>query len=407
MRTLRLGLALALLLTFGASIPAAAEYECAAAKDLIVRAIEDLHGQAQKADLESGLNLLAHAENMCPTLGDVWYYKALFQQQLVPLEAATATAQLKRKRQLSIDDALQSASHYHSEAMSEGISPFTLAAPTGELQVAGPVQQKWGLVVGISHFTATKLNALEFTRKDAQDIAATLTDPKFGRFQPDHIQLLTDNEATLVNIKAALNKIARQAGPSDLVFVFIASHGTSRLQDKVGQLSYIVAYDTDLANEDSLYASSLPMVEISQIVRSRIQAHRTVIVLDTCYSGGAGKNFINSAAPSSSSMDALKAGVGRAVIAASSEKQKSHESNDLENGVFTHYFVEGLKQKGGQLPLSKVFAYASEQVTQWTAAQKEEPQTPVMFRSENSDDIVLGVAPPTQSAHASANYGLR
>ncbi len=65
-----------------ASTPLYAEYECAAAKDLVVRSIEGLHGGAEKADLVSGLSKLSDAEGICPVFGDLWYYKALFTQQL-------------------------------------------------------------------------------------------------------------------------------------------------------------------------------------------------------------------------------------------------------------------------------------------------------------------------------------
>ncbi len=241
---------------------------------------------------------------------------------------------------------MENARRYHSTALAEQISPFILATPRDNLQAVGPVHQKWALIVGIGKFNA-KFPHLSYTSKDAQDIAAALTDPEIGRFPKDHVQLLTDDQATLVSIRAALNSIARQADPNDLVFIFIASHGTSRLKDDVGGLNYIVTYDTtDPNNQDQLYASSLAMIDLSQIVRSRIKAQRTVIVLDTCFSGGAGKDGLNASAPSSGDMDVLKQGVGRVVISSSSEKQQSQESDDLENGVFTHFFLQGLRKKG-------------------------------------------------------------
>jgi hypothetical protein len=390
------------LLLLATAVPAFADYECAAAKDLVVRSIEGLHGGAAKVDLDAGLTKLGNAEGICPNLGDLWYYKALFLQQLMAQTNGTSPAGMKQKRayQRQIDDALKSARLYHSEAMEEQLSPFVLATPKDSPQAPGPVRQKWALIVGIGKFSG-KFPQLSYTGKDAQDVAAALSDPKIGRFEKDHVQLLTDGAATLVAIRAALNRIARQADPADLVFVFIASHGTSRLKDAVGGLSYIVTYDTtDPNNQDQLYASSLAMVDLSQIVRSRIRARRAVIVLDTCFSGGAGAQVLSPSAPSAADMEVLKAGVGRAIISSSSEKQQSEESDQFENGVFTHYFLEGLRKNEGKSSLDAIFNYVSQAVPQWSRSNNRPMQTPAIFKTDSGEAIVLGAETQQQVATA-------
>ena len=379
-----------------------AEYECAAAKDLVVRSIEGLHGGTQRADLVSGLSKLSDAEGICRSFGDLWYYKALFTQQMLAMDGLRATPAQRYKLQATIDDALRNAETYKSAAMKDQLSPFTLAVPKDRPEIIGPVRQKWALVVGIGTFNA-KFPSLLYTSKDAKDMADALVDPKVGRFEKNHVRLLTDKEATLVSIRAELNSIARQADSNDLVFIFIASHGTSRLKDEVGGLNYIVTYDTAQDNPDLLYASSLAMVDLSQLVRSRIKAQRAVIVLDTCFSGGVGKNSLSSTAPSSGDMDVLKAGAGRIVISSSSDKQQSNEGGSIENGVFTYFFLEGLRRNQGKSPLNDIFAYVSQSVPRFTQANKMSTQTPMMFSSTENASIVLGadtkpdvasVAPP-------------
>ena len=401
---------LLLVIVFLSIAPASvfAQYECAAAKDLVVRSIEGLHGGTKRADLVSGLSKLSDAEGICRSFGDLWYYKALFTKQMLAIDGLRATPAQKYKLQATIDDALKNAEIYKSAAMKDQLSPFTLAVPKDLAQTIGPVRQKWALVVGIGTFNA-KFPSLLYTSKDAEDMADALVDPKVGRFEKDHVRLLTDKEGTLVSIRAELNSIARQADPNDLVFIFIASHGTSRLKDEVGGLNYIVTYDTAQDNPDLLYASSLAMVDLSQLVRSRIKAQRTVIVLDTCFSGGAGKNSLNSTAPTSGDMDVLKAGAGRVVISSSSDKQQSNEGGGIENGVFTHFFLEGLRKNNGKSPLNDIFAYVSQAVPKFTQANKMSTQTPMMFRSDESASIILGadptptvasVAPPKSTARS-------
>lgn len=376
-------------LLFFAPASLRAEYECAAAKDLVVRSIEGLHGGTKRADLVSGLSKLADAEGICRSFGDIWYYKALFTQQLLAIDGLSESPAQKYRLQASIDDAFKNAEIYKSAAMKDQLSPFTLAIPKDLPQTIGPLRQKWALVVGIGTFNA-KFPPLLYTSKDAKDMADALTNPNIGRFEKDHVRLLTDEGATLVSIRAELNSIARQADPNDLVFIFIASHGTSRLKDEVGGLNYIVTYDTVQDNPDLLYASSMAMVDLSQLVRSRIKAQRTVIVLDTCFSGGAGKYSLNPTAPSSGDMDVLKAGTGRVVISSSSDKQQSNEGGGIENGVFTHFFLEGLRKNEGKASLNDIFSYVSQAVPQFTQANKMSIQTPMMFRSDATTSIILG-----------------
>jgi uncharacterized caspase-like protein len=391
----REGVVLMMLLA-SAATSAVAQYQCGMARDLVVRAIENLQDGAERGNIENGLQLIKHAEQTCPTSGDAWYYKAIFEEQLAQLDAPGSRPEAIQRHEASIRAALNTAKQLGSDAMRDGLSPFKLAAPQDRQTAPGPVQQKWALVVGIGKFTG-KVDALQYASKDARDFEAALKDAHIGRFPADHVTLLTDADATTSNIKAALNTIARKADKSDMVLVFIASHGTARGEDSVGNLNYIVTYDTKTANEDLLYGSALPMAEVSEVIRSRIRAQRTVVLLDTCHSEGGGKGLISEAAVSSSAMKTMRAGAGRVVIASSGQKQQSYESDDLENGVFTHFFIEGMKKQDGQMPLSAIFGYVAQEVPKTVKLEKKAQQTPVMFRSEDGEEIVLGISPATQS----------
>ncbi|MBV9759760.1 MAG: caspase family protein [Acidobacteriaceae bacterium] len=370
--------------------PLYAQYGCGVARDLVVQAIEKLKTSPQTQDVDDGVQLIKQAELDCATSGDVWYYRSLFEDELARRYSSAGKSQAAQAHKLLASSALNRAGILGSQAMDSHLTPFQLAAPPEAAPLLTPVQQKWALLVGIGKFKS-KVDSLQYTAKDAKDMAAVLENPQIGKFKQDHVRVLTDGEATLANMKAGLNWIARQAGPSDLVLVFIATHGTSRTKDTVGHLNYILASDTLNTDEDTLFGTALPMTDISEIVRSRIQARRTVLLIDTCHSEGAGAKLLRAAAPSKDMMDSMKAGVGRALIAASGEKQSSYESDELENGVFTHYFIEGLKRQNGQSPLSAIFAYVSDQVPKQVEEEKHAMQTPVMFRSDQGSEIVIGV----------------
>jgi len=363
---------------------AGAQVRCGVAKDLVVQALENLKSSPGNSEIEDGVQLLKHAAQTCPTSGDAWYYRSLFE------------AKLGRKTQS--DFALRQAKLTGSEAMDAQLDPFHLAAPADKTQVAaaGPVHEKWALVVGIGKFQKN-IDMLAHTKKDAQDFADLLEDPQYGRFKPDHVKLLADKEATTANIKAGLNWIARSADAGDLVVFFVSSHGTARQQDSVGGLNYVVTHDTDPADEDKLYGSALPMIEISEIIRSRVKARRTAIFLDTCHSGGAHKGLIREVPPSPQMLDGMRAGAGRAIISSSQEDQSSYDSEEFENGIFTHFLLEALKQQNGRVSLSAVFDYVKQRVPKQAQAEQHAAQVPVMAKSEQGAEIILGVEAAAQA----------
>jgi hypothetical protein len=367
--------------------PSLAQGNCGVAKDFVVQALEQIKA-GSSAEAEDGLQLLKHANETCASLGNAWYYRSLFEAKLG--QAAKAKYSLGKAKM------------FGSDAMDQALDPFTLATGSPALNnPPGPVREKWALVIGISKFQDTKVPHLTYPGKDAQDFAASLKDPQVGRFKPQNVHSLVDGDATTRKIKMELNWLARSAKPDDLVVIFLASHGSPRSRDIAG-VNYIVTHDTELGDPnkdpDTLFATALPMVELSDIVRSRIQARRTTIFLDTCYSGGAtgagaGSGF-GDGNPSKDALDRIRQGVGRVIITSGTEKEKSWESPTFRNGYFTHYLIEALKRDRGLAPVDRVYAYVRDNVSQRVASEVRSHQTPVLSQSEHgAEGIVIGVAP--------------
>jgi hypothetical protein len=272
---------------------AVAQDQCNLAKDLVVQALERIKtGTNEEAG--NGLQLLRNATDVCINAGDAWYYRSLFEKKLGQPSKS--------------EYSLKKAKMYGSEAMDQGADPFQLAtAPEAQKAAAGPVHEKWALVIGISRFQDKHLARLNFASKDAKDFAAVLVDPSVGRFKPSNVHSLVDGEVTTRQLKQELNWLARSASdPHDLVVIFLSSHGTPRNKD-TAEVNYIATSDTEIEPEDNLFATAMPMVQISDIVRSRIKAQRTVILLDTCHSGAAAGSGASTVARSdfSASADAL------------------------------------------------------------------------------------------------------
>jgi uncharacterized caspase-like protein len=395
---------------------------CGAGKDLVVQALERAGPQSPAPAFDDALQLLKRASAVCAELGDAWYYRSLIEARLGHAPLAKFAADKARL--------------LGSDAQNENLQPFILATPppgsrgfTASAEpesndvrpptakapaVAGPVQQKWALVVGVGHFADHSIPRLSYTTADATSFASLLTDPTVGRFARDNVHVLTDAQATTQKIKEELNWIARHAAPNDIVVIYFATHGSPRTLDSVGNLNYLITYDTEIGSaaqpdEDALYSTALPMIDLSSAVATRMRALRTLVILDTCYSGGSIKDSgrmmgagLANAAPSPQVLERISEGSGRIVLAASRVDQESLESDALQHGYFTYYLLKTLREGKGLQPLTQVFSAVQQQVANRVEADfpsSNRRQNPVMDRSTDRADFALG-AQPASSASA-------
>jgi len=383
--------------------PIMPQEHCGAAKGFMVRALERVGPGASDAETSDGLQLLKRSTQACASLGDAWYYRALFEQRLG--HAPQAGFALRQARLVG------------SEALEQSIDPFTLStSPQPAKASVGPVRDKWALVVGIGRFNDPSVPSLTLTAKDARDFRNLLVDSGAGRFSPGHVHLLADSEATTRRIKDEFNWLSRSATPDDLVVIYFSSHGSSGSMDVAGA-HYVVTYDTaisgasDEERQNNLYGTALPMEDLASVVRNRIKALRAAVFLDTCHSGAAvgTSGQLPSAIPEASvaagTLERIRDGTGRVVMASSRADENSYESPALKNGYFTYYLILGLRQQQGLAPLSTVYdfvrAHVAESVgemakgvTAVVASRTSQPgpqQHPVMLTSTGAD-FAIGVA---------------
>jgi len=377
---------------------------CGASKDLIVQALEHLRADSPRDELEKANELLKRAADLCVDVGDAWYYRSLVEAKLGNAPRA--------------DYAMRQVKMLTSEAANENLNPFVLATPASRgvgnriavnappaapTSAAPTAPRKWALVIGVSHFNDQSIHRLNYTIQDATALATELKDPRIGRFPAENVHLLTDEQATTRNIKSELNWIARQAAPNDLVLIYVATHGSPRSLDSVGGVNYLVTYDTEMyragsLDEDGMYATAFPMVELANDVATRMKALKTVIILDTCYSGGAtpGKSVaavarLKDAAPSPDMMKRMSQGSGRIIMTASGSEEESHESSALGHGYFTYFLLKALKDSKPDTPLTEIYGSVAKGVAQ-LASSAGVAQHPVLYQSSDSADFPVAAA---------------
>ncbi len=251
-----------------------------------------------------------------------------------------------------------------------------------------PVRDKWALIVGISNFQDSKLN-LKYPAKDAKDFHDYLL--KEGNFAPDHVKLLTNEQATRANILSELGDkwLPRVANPDDLVVIYISSHGSASDMD-IGGVNYLLAYDSQV---DSLYASGLPMQDLTRIIKGRVHSDRVVLVLDACHSGAAEAGAKGLFRQGNVDITEMAQGTGQLVISSSQPSQVSWESKHYQNSVFTRCLIESLKSKGNATTLGEAFTNMKDKVQQEVLTERGVLQTPVLKSRWKGNELRLA-APP-------------
>lgn len=283
-------------------------------------------------------------------------------------------------------------------------APAPSAPPPSKPDAAspGPVAEKYALVVGVGTFK-NRIQQLQYANKDAYDFYTYLVDPAGGNFPRQNVVLLRDEHATRANVTLALQDIERRAQENDLVVIYLSSHGTP--PDKFGGVN-VVTYDSEVKPRERIWETSLTEGILREFVQN-VRAKRLVVVMDACYSNGAYRQISGFLPEGGKSLDAgldegygrsqrdmaqrllgakdlvldeparpvvspgakdLPDGWGKVLISASDAGERSWESDQLRNSVFTRYLIDGLRRSGGAV--KPAFEYAKPMVTQQVKREK-------------------------------------
>jgi hypothetical protein len=151
--------------------------------------------------------------------------------------------------------------------------------------------ERHALIIGISRYQHVR--ALEGPRHDARAMRGALIDA-WG-FEPAHIAMLLDGDATRNRIQAELAALLERTRPGDYVLVYFSGHGTSRLDvhspwplpDGTGAL-----IPADFTAEGTIEEQTGRLIVGRRDLRPVLEAldrggRRVFVIVDSCFSGNA------------------------------------------------------------------------------------------------------------------------
>lgn len=267
--------------------------------------------------------------------------------------------------------------------------------------------KRFALVVGVAQYQDSRIPDLPACERDARDLGALLVDPAIGLFPPANVTSLVDAAATRTAVVAALDDLARKAGPDDLVIVYFSGHGAT---DEKGR-AYWVMSDTAV---DRLRSTALPELEISELL-GEIRTRRLVTIIDACYSAATA-----SVGSTKSLLDLGRLypefkGDGRIGMTASKGDQLSVVITDQSDpgfghSAFTYHVIEGMRGNAdargngdGVIELDELWSFVKDRTVETARRQggNQEPQ----LKGQLGSRFLLAVDGPRLAALADARKG--
>lgn len=281
-------------------------------------------------------------------------------------------------------------------------------------------EKRYALVIGVDKYRDQSIRELLCCVNDARDIAEALqarcSIPK------ENLKLLTNERATLGNIRVEVEQLVARTKPGDTVIIYWSGHGgrcaNVDMTEPDGLDAYLVPHDGSIESDSAARKTMLLDKTFGRWVQE-LAGRRLAVILDTCHSGGqiegmksprkiplnrdgspAFSRGVNTkTVPTGVNVNkwtkqhflhtevARMRSIGRkdsSVLTACTFKQFAFERMQKDHGVMTYYILKALSSESGRsLRIQDLHKIAYEQVKKYVDETfPGSPQTPVY-----SDDV--------------------
>lgn len=207
------------------------------------------------------------------------------------------------------------------------------------------------LIIGIDHYSDPKISSLTGCVNDAYSVKNVLERHADGTINFANPKLIIGTIDSNIVKKQHLKEAVRELfnDDSEIALLYFAGHGY--IEDTGG---FLCAGDCETGDD------GLSLNEIMTLA-NRSKAKNKVIILDSCHSGVAGSNSINSA------LTELKEGT--TILTASTEGQYAMEVEGGSAGVFTNLLVDALSGAAanlvGDVTPGSIYAHIDQSLGPW------------------------------------------
>lgn len=232
------------------------------------------------------------------------------------------------------------------------------------------------ILIASSHFPKEpRLDNLHYPENDVDGLVNVLISKDRGGFD----EVTTLKNKPHYEILTKLNLSFKNAGKNDLILVYYSGHGKC---NSAGRL-HLATPNTTI---DAIESTSISVGNIKELIDVS-SAHKIVIILDCCYSGAIGKEFIKGSV--NDQLQMASESRGTYIMTASSSLQVAKEKKDDAHGIFTKHIIGGIQSgdadldQNGYISIDELYSYVHEKVT------IECHQKPELYNPHRRGDLII------------------
>lgn len=238
------------------------------------------------------------------------------------------------------------------------------------------IERRIGILIANSRFPEElKLEDLHYPENDVDGLAKVLSDKDRGNFD----DLITIKNKPRSEILPVLNKTLTTVNKNDLVLIYYSGHGKL---NRAGRLHLA----TRNSKFDALEATAISIGTIREFLDVS-ETKKVVLVLDCCFSGAIGNEFLRGDVDNQLQM--ASEGRGTYIMTASTGIQVAKEKEADRHGIFTKHLIIGLESGNadldgnGLITMDELYSYVHEKVIQ------ESHQKPMKWNLNVQGDLVV------------------
>lgn len=255
---------------------------------------------------------------------------------------------------------------------------------------SAPQKSKYAVVIGIEQYRGG-LPRAEYASKDALIMTQYLA--KAMGYPEQNIVVLLDEKASLTDLRRYFedwlpNNVERDGS----VFIYFAGHGAP---DATTKQAYLMPYDGDPSFLDK---TGYPLNRLYENL-SKLPAKEILVVLDAGLSGTGSRSVLPlGARPIGLKVENPVLVSGKlAVLAADSGTAGVYAYEDQGHGLFTYYFLKGLRNdadtnRDRKVSLGELYAYIKTKVQESAKTIHTDEQSPQLIAPPNwmdSQKVIL------------------
>ncbi len=234
------------------------------------------------------------------------------------------------------------------------------------------------VVIGISDYADERIPDLQYAHRDAEAFIDYLRSPAGGSMPESQIMLLTNEEATLGKIVAALDWLIAKSQHGDKAIIYFSGHGDVEKVTKFN-MGYLLAHDAP--GTTYMGGGSLNVRDLQSIVATLSDTKIQVIMIsDACRAGKLAGSETGGTQQTATELARQLAHEIKILSCQPSEFSIEGEQWGGGRGCFSYHLTEGLTgladvDNTRSVDLSEIGRYLQDRVKAEVAPQRQMPMT--------------------------------